>query len=124
MRAVAENRSTARLIGVSAGRLSAIAWAVGGFIAAVTVMLQAQSALVSTLSPASLIIYGFVAATMGGFTSLLGTFVGGLALGVIQQFVGAYISSAVQFSVALLVVFLVLILRPEGFTKGMVLRDV
>lgn len=124
MRAVAENRSTARLIGVNAGRLSAIAWGVGGLIAALTVMLQAQSSLVSTLSAASLIIYGFVAATMGGFTSLIGTFVGGLVLGIIQQFVGTYVSTAAQFSVALLVVFLVLILRPEGFTKGVRLRDV
>ena len=124
MRAVAENRATARLIGVNAGRLSAIAWGVGGLIAAVTVMLQAQSALVSTLTPASLIIYGFVAATMGGFTSLFGTFAGGLVLGIIQQLVGTYISTAAQFSVALLVVFLVLVLRPDGFTKGMRLRDV
>lgn len=124
MRAVAENRATARLIGVNAGRLSAIAWGVGGLIAALTVMLQAQSSLVSTLSAASLIIYGFVAATMGGFTSLIGTFVGGLVLGIIQQFVGTYISTAAQFSVALLVVFLVLILRPDGFTKGVRLRDV
>ena len=124
MRAVAENRATARLVGVSAGRLSAIAWGVGGLIAAVTVMLQAQSALVSTLSPTSLIIYGFVAATMGGFTSLIGTFVGGLVLGVIQQFVGTYFSTAAQFSVALLVVFLVLVLRPDGFTRGVRLRDV
>lgn len=124
MRAVAENRATARLIGVSAGRLSAIAWGIGGLIAAVTVMLQAQSSLVSTITPTSLIIYGFVAATMGGFTSLIGTFVGGLILGVIQQFVGAYLSTAAQFSVALLVVFLVLVLRPDGFTKGVRLRDV
>jgi branched-chain amino acid transport system permease protein len=124
MRAVAENRATARLIGVNAGRLSAIAWGVGGLIAALTVMLQAQSSLVSTLSAASLIIYGFVAATMGGFTSLIGTFVGGLVLGIIQQFVGTYISTAAQFSVALLVVFLVLILRPDGFAKGVRLRDV
>lgn len=124
MRAVAENRAIARLVGVNAGRLSAIAWGVGGLIAAVTVMLQAQSALVSTLTPASLIIYGFVAATMGGFTSLLGTFAGGLVLGIIQQLVGTYISTAAQFSVALLVVFLVLVLRPDGFTKGMRLRDV
>jgi branched-chain amino acid transport system permease protein len=124
MRAVAENRATARLVGVNAGRLSAIAWGVGGLIAAVTVMLQAQSALVSTLSSTSLIIYGFVAATMGGFTSLIGTFVGGLVLGVIQQFVGTYFSTAAQFSVALLVVFLVLVLRPDGFTRGVRLRDV
>ncbi len=124
MRAVAENRATAQLIGVNARRLSAIAWGVGGLIAAVTLMLQAQSSLVSTASPASLIIYGFVAATMGGFTSLLGTFAGGLILGLIQGFVGAYLSTSAQFSVALVVVFLVLMLRPDGFTKGVRLRDV
>lgn len=124
MRAVAENRSTAQLIGVNAGRLSAIAWGVGGLIAATTLMLQAQSSLVSTSSPSSLIIYGFVAATMGGFSSLFGTFAGGLLLGLIQTFVGTYISTSAQFSVALVVVFLVLMLRPEGFTRAVRLRDV
>ncbi len=124
MRAVAENRSTARLVGVNAGRLSAIAWAVGGVIAATAVMLQAQSTLVSTHTATSLIIYGFVAATMGGFVSLIGTFFGGLLLGVIQELVGTYISSSAQFAVALLVVFVVLVVRPAGFTKGVSLREV
>ncbi|MFI6451842.1 branched-chain amino acid ABC transporter permease [Streptosporangium amethystogenes] len=124
MRAVAENRATARLVGVNAGRLSAIAWGLGGLIATTAVMLQAQSTLVSTHSAASLILYGFVAATMGGFVSLFGTFVGGLALGIIQQLVGTYISTSAQFAVALLAVFLVLMLRPDGFTKGLRLRDV
>ncbi|GAA0828089.1 branched-chain amino acid ABC transporter permease [Streptosporangium amethystogenes subsp. fukuiense] len=124
MRAVAENRATARLVGVNAGRLSAIAWGMGGLIATMAVMLQAQSTLVSTHSAASLILYGFVAATMGGFVSLFGTFVGGLALGIIQQLVGTYISTSAQFAVALLAVFLVLMLRPDGFTKGLRLRDV
>lgn len=124
MRAVAENRATARLVGVNAGRLSAIAWGVGGLIAAMAVMLQAQSTLVSTHSAASLIIYGFVAATMGGFVSLLGTFAGGLALGVIQQTVGAYVSGTAQFAVALLAVVVVLLVRPDGFTRAVRLRDV
>lgn len=124
MRAVAENRSTARLVGVNAGRLSAIAWAVGGLIAATAVMLQAQSTLVSTHSATSLIIYGFVAATMGGFVSLIGTFFGGLMLGIIQELVGTYISTSAQFAVALLVVFIVLVVRPAGFTKGVSLREV
>lgn len=124
MRAVAENRSTARLVGVNAGRLSAIAWAVGGSIAATAVMLQAQSTLVSTHSATSLIIYGFVAATMGGFVSLIGTFFGGLMLGVIQELVGTYISTSAQFAVALLVVFVVLLARPAGFTQGVSLREV
>jgi len=57
-------------------------------------------------------------------TFVLPQIVGGLVLGVIQQFVGTYFSTAAQFSVALLVVFLVLVLRPDGFTRGVRLRDV
>ena len=124
MRAVAEDRATARLVGVNVRRVSAFAWGLGGAIAAVAVMLQAQSTLVSTHSASSLIVYGFVAATMGGFVSLIGTFVGGLALGVIQAMAGLYISTSVEFAVALLAVVLVLLARPAGFTAGLKLRDV
>lgn len=124
MRAVAEDRATARLVGVNVRRVSAFAWGMGGAIAAVAVMLQAQSTLVSTHSASSLIVYGFVAATMGGFVSLIGTFVGGLALGVIQAMAGLYISTSVEFAVALLAVVLVLLARPAGFTAGLKLRDV
>jgi len=124
MRAVAEDRVTARLVGVNVRRVSAIAWGVGGALAAFAVMLPAQSTLVSTHSASSLIVYGFVAATMGGFVSLIGTFTGGLALGVIQALAGLYISTSIEFAVALLVVVLVLLARPSGFTAGMRLRDV
>lgn len=124
MRAVAEDRATARLVGVRVGRVSALAWAIGGAIAAIAVMLQAQSTLVSTSSASSLIVYGFVAATMGGFVSLIGTFFGGLALGIIQALAGLYISTSIEFAVALLVVVLVLLARPSGFTSGLRLRDV
>ncbi|MFW3169312.1 branched-chain amino acid ABC transporter permease [Geodermatophilus sp. CPCC 206100] len=124
MRAVAENRATARLVGVRVGRVSAMAWALGGAIATLAVMLQAQSTLVSTHSAASLIVYGFVAATMGGFVSLIGTFFGGLALGLIQSLAGLYISTSIEFAVALLAVVLVLLARPSGFTAGLRLRDV
>lgn len=124
MRAVAENRATARLVGVRVGRVSSIAWGMGGAIAAVAVMLQAQSTLVSTHSASSLIVYGFVAATMGGFVSLIGTFFGGLALGVIQSLAGLYFSTSIEFAVALLAVVLVLLARPSGFTAGLRLRDV
>ena len=124
MRAVAEDRATARLVGVRVGRVSGIAWGIGGAIAAVAIMLQAQSTLVSTHSASSLIVYGFVAATMGGFVSLIGTFFGGLALGVIQSLAGYYISTSIEFAVALLAVVIVLLARPSGFTTGLRLRDV
>lgn len=124
MRAVAEDRATARLIGVPARRLSAIAWGIGGFIAATAVMLQAQSTLVSTHSATSLIIFGFVAAVIGGFVSLAGTFAGGLVLGVIQHLAGTYISTSIESVVALLFIVVILLVRPAGFTTGLRLRDV
>ncbi|MBP2369399.1 branched-chain amino acid ABC transporter permease [Pseudonocardia parietis] len=124
MRAAAENRATARLVGVRVGRLSALAWGIGGGIAAIAIMLQAQSTLVSTTSAHFLIVYAFVAATMGGFTSLWGTFAGGLVLGVLTNLAGLYISTSAQAAVALLAVVVVLLLRPTGFATGMRLRHV
>jgi branched-chain amino acid transport system permease protein len=124
MRAVAEDRTTARLIGVGAGRLSAIAWGIGGAMAGVAVMLQAQSTLVSTGSARLLVVYGFVAATMGGFVSLGGTFAGGLLLGVLQHLAGRYVSTSSEAAVALLAVVIVLLARPRGLAAAVRLRDV
>jgi len=124
MRAVAENRTTARLMGVSPRRVTATAWAIGGGLSAAAVMLQVQSTTLSSSAGSSLIIYAFVAATLGGFSSLIGTFVGGLLLGVLQNLAGHFISTSAQSAVALLVVMAVLLTRPDGFTGGMRVRDV
>ena len=124
MRAVAEDRVTPRLLGVRLPRVFRMAWAVAGGIAAVAVVLAAQGSVLNDQTGQTLILTGFVAATLGGFSSIVGAFVGGLALGVIENLAGVYISTSAASAVSLLVVVLVLLAKPEGIFGGTMAREV
>ncbi|HEY9391036.1 MAG TPA: branched-chain amino acid ABC transporter permease, partial [Mycobacteriales bacterium] len=72
----------------------------------------------------TLILTGFVAATLGGFSSIVGAFVSGLALGVVENLAGTYISTASASAIALLTVVVVLLLRPDGLFGEMRAREI
>ena len=59
-------------------------------------------------------VFGFVAAVLGGFGSLLGALVGGLLLGVVNALVGRYVSSNYQTVIAFDILLLLLAVRPQG----------
>ena len=52
--------------------------------------------------------------SLGGFTSLPGTVVGGLLLGVLENFVGVYISTAYKDAITFLLLVAILIVKPQG----------
>jgi len=119
MRAIAEDRVTPRLLGVSMGRVVAASWALGALLATVALLFQTQATLLNNTAAADLIVKATVAATIGGFASVSGAYFGGLALGVVETLAGGYISSGDQSAVALVLVVLILLVRPEGiFTRG------
>jgi branched-chain amino acid transport system permease protein len=62
----------------------------------------------------SIILKGFVAAILGGFNSLPGVVVGGLMLGVLETFGGAFIGGTFKDVTAFVVLMAVLLLRPNG----------
>lgn len=124
MRAIAEDGVTARLLGVSAGKISLLAWAMGGLIAGVAMILSTSSTILSLGSADGIILKAFIAAVLGGFTSLPGTFFGGLFIGVAETLAGARIDTSVQPTVALLAVVLVLMIVPGGFTRQATAREV
>lgn len=119
MRAIAEDRITPRLLGVRMGRVVAGSWALGALLATVALLFQTQATLLNNTAAVDLIVKATVAATIGGFASVSGAYFGGLALGVIETLAGGYISSGSQSAVALVLVVLILLVRPEGiFSRG------
>jgi branched-chain amino acid transport system permease protein len=56
----------------------------------------------------------FAAAIIGGFTSLPGCVIGGIALGVVQNFVGIMLSPQAIAVTPFFVIMVVLLLRPQG----------
>ena len=124
MRAIAEDGTTARLLGINAGRVSLIAWGIGTMVAAAAMTLHTSSTVLELGSAQGLILNGFIAAVLGGFVSLPGTFAGGLFLGVAQTIAGGQISSSLEATIALLIVVVAMMIMPGGFTRQAKLREV
>jgi branched-chain amino acid transport system permease protein len=121
--AVSEDPVAAGLVGISPSRISALTWTIAGLVGAVAGVLYAP--VKGALTPGFMtgigevgpLVFGLVAAVLGGMTSLPGAFVGGLLVGVIGSFAGTYIPTSVpggeQVTLAVVLV-LVLLVRPAG----------
>ncbi len=124
MRAIAEDGPTARMLGINAGAVSLIAWAIGTLVAGAAMILNTSSTVLELGSAEGLILKGFIAAVLGGFTSLGGTFAGGLLIGVGEALAGGQIDTSLQPTIALLVVVVVLLVAPGGFSRTARTREV
>jgi branched-chain amino acid transport system permease protein len=95
-----------------------LGWAIAGAAGAAAGILQTVNGI-GGLSPESLefsllLVFGFIAAVIGGLESLPGAVLGSLILGLVLAFVQIYISGTLGFLVAFLLLLVVLIVRPQG----------
>lgn len=114
VQAVYQSPRGARLIGLNVDRFNDFSWGVGAALGALGGILVAPISLLHPDLGASFLIKGFAAMTLGGFGSLGGAVLGGILLGVAEQYAGAYIDSALIEITAYLVIVLVLFIRPQG----------
>jgi branched-chain amino acid transport system permease protein len=116
MRAVAMDQDFAAVIGIPVRTIVLGSYIASGLLAGVSGILVAQ--IGGTVDPAfgfELVIFGFVAAVLGGMGSTTGALAGGIVAGVLQQMVGGYISSAAQHGMAFGLLIVILVVRPQGF---------
>ena len=113
MRATAQNKEAAALVGVSIPRVFSVSWSLAAALAAAAGILLAPLIIISP-DMGVIGIKGFIAAILGGFNSLPGAVVGGVLLGVLENLAGVYVSSAFKDVVTFGVLLAVLILRPAG----------
>lgn len=115
MRASAFGQEVARLLGVRVGRMLTLGWALAAVVGSLAGLLIAGD--VSFISPTfmdSLIVFGFVAAVLGGLDSPVGAVVGGLLLGLALSYVRGYLDDSLLGMAALVILVLVLLVRPGG----------
>jgi branched-chain amino acid transport system permease protein len=116
-RAVSSSPQMSELLGIRAGRVATIGWALAGGIGALAGCLVAPTVLLEPGMMVRVLIYSMVAATLGGLDSLGGAVLGGLVVGVAQTMIGGYVNlfgSQLSLPGALLVMVLVLMWRPTG----------
>lgn len=114
MRASAYNPEVARLLGVRVGRMLTLGWALAALVGSLSALLIAGGSLVHPGYMDSIVVYGFVAAVLGGLDSPVGAVVGGLLLGLSLSFVSGYVGSEMVALAALAILMLVLLLKPGG----------
>lgn len=114
IQAVYQSARGAQLIGINVNRFNDLTWGIGAALGAIGGVLIAPVSLLHPDLGASFLIKGFAAMTLGGFGSLSGAVIGGLVLGIAEQYCGAYINSALIDITAYLVIVVVLVLRPHG----------
>jgi branched-chain amino acid transport system permease protein len=116
MRAAAQNPASARLVGIRVGWMLALGWGLAAAVGAVAGMMMAPIVYLDPNMMTGILLYAFAAALLGGIDSPLGAVVGGFAVGVLENVLGAFvIGSELKLSVALVLIVGVLLIRPSGF---------
>jgi branched-chain amino acid transport system permease protein len=127
MRAVANDKSASRLVGVRVGLMLALGWGLAAVLGAIAGMMAAPVLFLDPTMMLIVLIYAFAAAVLGGIDSPIGAVVGGLTLGVIINLLSAYVDfvgSELRLPTALLVLLAVLLVRPQGLFGHIAVRRV
>jgi branched-chain amino acid transport system permease protein len=114
MRAVAEDATTASLLGINGDRFIVITFFVSSFLAGLAGTLVGSS--VSIAGPYFGIVFGLkglAVIVLGGLGSIPGAVVGGMTIGLVEAFVPADYS-AYRDAVAFGILFVMLLIRPQG----------
>jgi branched-chain amino acid transport system permease protein len=118
MRAVSHNTTTAALMGVPVNRTISITFVIGASLAAAGGFLWAlRYPQISQTADAVWVLLGlkaFVAAVVGGIGNVRGAMLGGIAIGLLEQFGATYLSSSLQDVYVFGALILVLLVRPGG----------
>ncbi len=122
MRAAAANPDSARLVGISVGWMLALGWGLAAAIGAVGGILVAPIVYLEPNMMSGVLLYGFAGALLGGVSSPVGAVIGGMMVGVLENWVGhPAVSGVVGFNLnelkltfALVLIIGVLMFKPNG----------
>ncbi|MET0412146.1 MAG: branched-chain amino acid ABC transporter permease, partial [Polyangiaceae bacterium] len=115
MRAVSFDHRIAGLMGIPTDRIIAMTFMLGSALAACAGLLYAiKDTAVQPLMGLYVGLKAFVAAVIGGIGNVPGAMLGGMLLGLIEEFVVGYTASSWRDAVAFGFLILVLLVRPQG----------
>lgn len=114
VRAVAQDRQMAALLGINPERVNWISFGIGVAMAGAAGVILAPSFTVTPMAGAPISLVAFIVVVLGGVGSIRGCLAGGLLLGVVENFGSAYLSSMYSQLFGFLSLILVLLFKPSG----------
>jgi branched-chain amino acid transport system permease protein len=116
-RSVSSNLESSELVGIHVGRTLQFGWALAAAVGTLAGSLIANTTLLDPNFMGRVLIYSFAAATLGGLDSLGGAVIAGIIIGEVETMAGGYIDfigSTLAPTMALFVIVIVLLIRPNG----------
>ena len=114
LRASAFSPEIARLSGIKVDMVRTFGWAIAGSAGGMAGMLYVPGSFLHPNAMDVLLVFGFVAAVIGGLDSLFGAVAGAMILGFAINFATSYISYKLVFTTAFGLLILVLLIKPNG----------
>ncbi|KQY99695.1 hypothetical protein ASD45_01980 [Pseudolabrys sp. Root1462] len=119
LRACAQNREAAALLGIPVERMLVVAFALSAALGGVAGILITPTQYTAYLIGTPFGINGFIAAIIGGFGSPVAGLVGGIFLGVIQSEAIVFFGAGFKNIVSLTLLLIVLLFFPKGLFGGL-----
>jgi len=114
MRAVADNKDVAEIVGISSEKIYNWSFAIGSAIAGIAGILVALEQNLEPTMGTGLVIKGFTAAIIGGIGSVPGAILGAFLLGLVENFGIWFLPSGYKDAIAFILLFIFLLFRPKG----------
>ena len=114
MRACAQNRVAASLMGIDTNRVITVTFAIGSALGAVAGVMVGLREVTEPAMGYYKGVAAFAAAVLGGIGNITGAMLGGVVLGVAEALGAGYISSGYRLAIAYIIMILVIIFRPSG----------
>lgn len=112
--AMTDNREMAEVVGIDTTRLAVAVFAIGSALSAVPAVLILMKDGATAHMGFIAVFMAFVAVVVGGIGSIRGAVAGGFALGMVESLGLWKIPTEWQSSIAFVVLFLILVARPQG----------
>jgi branched-chain amino acid transport system permease protein len=114
IRAAADNRAGAALVGINANTVALQAWMLGAGLTALAGVLVIPKLTLDVSVGDSITFLAFAAVVLGGLGSIWGAIVGGLVISIAQVVVASYFTAGYEPLVSLVVMLAVLTVKPTG----------
>jgi branched-chain amino acid transport system permease protein len=114
LRALAQDAETARLMGIRVSVLYVVTWIMVCCLAGIAGLLVGPMWFIDVTTGDNLGLKAFAAAIIGGFGSIPGAIIGGVLVGFTEIFGASFISSAYKDAIVFGLMFLFLLVRPQG----------
>lgn len=114
IRAVAENRDAAILMGVNVNTIPLVVFSISTALGVCAGVMVGSLFAIAPGIGEGLVVKGFAVLILGGLGSIPGAVIGGLVLGITEALAAGFISSAYKDVIAFAVMIIVLLVRPQG----------